>query len=641
MDKTIYDNIDINVNPGENFYKYATGKWIDNNPQPEEYPSWNTFIKLADINIKRINDIITSSENNTKLSKLIHDYYNIIMNYDKRNEDGVLPVQKFIINNIYRNNCETNNDIIDNALKNKFDLFFSTYLCPDSKGSGKYEVYISQGGLGLGNKDYYLNDTEDNKRIIEAYKNFIINVYEAYGYTQEDAIKNMQIIYDNDVKLANVSYSLEQLQNPVLTYNRISVRELIRKTKFNWDKYLKLYGYDDTEFVIVDNLDFYITACDMLKNMEYEKLETIYKWCIMLIGVTKTSDILYDISFKFNQIFTGATVQLPKWKRAVSAVNNMFYDIIGQIYVKKYFDESSKYNVIHIIKQLKDVFYDIIESQEWMSDKTKNIALKKLDNMDYKIGYPDKWIDYSDIELNTDLSYFENYLNIHLYMNKKDIDLHYNKNIDKDEWHMPVQSVNAYYDPINNEICFPAGILQYPFYDQYMNKEQKLGAIGTIIGHEMTHAFDNNGRYYDENGCLNDWWSENDTKMFNELTKTTEDRFNNIEVLEGLHCNGTLTLGENLADFGGIKLAYNVCKKYICNFDIDKQNTFFIAYANNYAGVDEPDVSIRNSIMNDEHSIPEVRVNGTLPMFNEWYNTYNVKESGKLFVPVDKRAKIW
>lgn len=638
----ILDNINENINPCDDFYNYATGNWIKNNPQPDEYPTWNVFTKIEEDNIDRIRDIITSSKTDSSvINHKINDCYNIIMNYDKRNKDGKKPLISYI--NKHVNNLKTNMDVILESARNNIEMFFDTGLQPDSKGSGKYEVAIYQDGLGLGNKDYYLKDTAENKKYMNAYSQYIIDLYEYLYNDNNIALMENNKILSIENLLAPSSYSVEELQDPILNYNRISVNELSEKTCFNWRLYLDTLGYTETNEVIVSNIEFLKRACKLLLTLDTSYLKTFYEWQVINIAATKLDDKIYDLVFKYSQVFTGAKVQYPKEKRAINKINNAFSEVIGQIYVKKYFNEDSKNDVINIIENLKASFETIINSQTWMSNETKEKALDKLHAMKLKIGYPDKFEDFSDIPIDINLTYFENSLNIREYFRKKNMEKHYNKEIDYNEWYMDPQTINAYYDCIQNEICFPAGILQYPFYDTNRDPEYNYGAIGTIIAHEMTHAFDNHGRHYDKHGILNDWWTESDSNKFNELTDITKERFNNLEALPGLKCDGSLTLGENIADYGGLKIAYYACKnimKHGIGTTKNWEHKFFLAYANNWSEI-TTDEAIKNLVANNEHTINRLRVNGTLPMFTPWIDYYNVKKANKLYLDIDKRAKIW
>lgn len=644
MDNSIFDNMDLNVNPGNDFYKYATNNWVNNNPQPEWYPVWNTFVKLCDINNDRIKDIITNVDETSIISKKINMLYNIIMNWDKRNHDGITPLLYY--KDIIYKSLKTNKDIIWDSAKMNMEIFFSTTLGADSKGSGKYEVYIYESGLNLMNKDYYLEDTEDNNRIINAYKIYLSDMFLNFNFDSNEINDIVNSIYNTEKEIAPICYSNEEIQDPEKNYNRYTINELTKLTNFDWKKYLSLLGYDNTEEVIVNNIEYLKYICNKIINLDIKILQHIYFLNYINLSANLLDERTEKIAFTYNKVFTGAKVMASKEKRATNKVSNIFSDQIGELYIKKYFSEESKKDVINIINNLKNSFYNIVKEQSWMSEETKEKALDKLNSINFKIGYPNKQLNFDDIEIDDNYTYLYNMMKIREYMHKKYKERYYNKDIDRDEWYMSSQSVNAYYDPINNEICFPAGILQYPYYDINRNIEENYGGIGCIIAHEMTHSLDNHGRLYDKNGILGDWWKEEDSIKFNNLTKNTINRFNNLEALPGLHCNGTLTLGENIADFGGIKISYNalfniLSKQNISNDDIKKRmKTFFIAYANDFAGVTTEE-SIKTMVSNNEHTIDSLRINGTLPMFNNWYEIFNINENVSLYLDKEKRAKIW
>lgn len=639
MDIDIYENIDESVDYTENFHKYATGKWIENNPQSEEYPSWDVFTKLSDINNERINKIIKTPGDNI-ISQKIYTYYNVITDYDRREVEALNPIKSYI-NKI--DEFDNIHDLMKYMLSLNIELLFSTSITLDSKGSNKYEIGVSENGLGLGNKDYYLVENDDNEKVMTAYKTYLYNMLSLICSDTEDVNGLVEKIIKFETELAKYSYSQEELQDPILNYNMKSVEDITESTNFNWRLYLDTLHYTDTTNVIVNNPAYLIYACNVLndEDVDLDFIKLLYKLSILTLASNKLNDSTFDINFEFSKVFTGATVPLPKEKRAVNHINNIFSDPIGQVYTSMYFDETDKVRVIDMVNNIIDSFDNIINEQSWLSIETKAKAVEKLRSISLKIGYPDKWDDYSDIPVDESLSYFENYMNIRLYFNKKEYEKYYNKEVDKSEWFMSPQSINAYYSPIYNEICFPAGILQYPFYDKNRAKVQNYGAIGSIIAHEITHAFDNHGKEFDKNGVLSSWWSEDETEKFNELTQNTVERYNKMEVLPGLFCNGSLTLGENIADFGGVKASFYAYKNVYGYKGLPGwEKRFFLAYANAWCGVTTEEET-RTRVLNNDHAPDECRVNGTLSMFDEWYKAFDISESSSLYVEEDKRAKIW
>lgn len=633
MNETIFSNIDQDVNPRDNFYKYATGKWLKNNPQPEGYPVWNVFTKLRNDNLEIIRKIITEADMNNPMSVKINNYYNLIMDMKTRNSLGVTPVMP-LINEVM--NIENREDLIAHSNNNNIELFFNTHIASDET---TYEIEITQSGLGLFNKDYYLVASPENTKVVNAYKKYIHDLFIAFGFDEDFATDAVKTIYKYESLMAPDSYSVEDTQDPVKNHNVMSVDELSVITNFDWNKYLCDLGYTETKKVIVNNPEFCKFACNFLNTLQLRHLKYFYVCNIMNMSSTLVSEKVDDIEFAFNKVMSGSTSKLPLWKRAISRVSGTMPDPIGEIYVEKYFSYNDKFRVTLMINKIKKAFAEILSEQHWMSESTRKHALEKLELMNFKIGYPDKWDDYSQLPVDPSLPLFTNYMNIRKFMFEKDKKEFYNKPIDRSRWFMAAQEVNAYYDPINNEMCFPAGILQYPFFSSTRTDAENFGGIGVVIAHELTHAFDNHGRMYDKNGILNDWWTTEDSAKFVELTQNTINRFNTFEVLPGLCCNGTLTLGENIADFGGLKTAYRACSYSNKNTE-EWAQTFFIAYANSWSEV-ITDEALRTKVNNNEHSPNIARVNGTLPMFDEFYKAFDINESSAMFVEKEKRSKVW
>lgn len=634
---TIFDEYrDDSVNPGDDFYKYATGKWIEKHPQPAEFPRWGVFRYLHEENIKQIEKLI-KKENKSDIGKKINTYYKLLTDYKKLNSEGVQPLKQYLNNTV--NTINDRQEFINFCAKNRKGGLLRFCNTIDAKDSANHAIYITNASLMLGNKDYYLVKSDINKTYIKAYKKYVIALYKELGYTIKEAKQKFKIIFKIEKEIAKRSYSIEEEQNPVLNYTKYNVDKLSKIVKFDIRHYMSLYGYDNTNTVIVEQIKQLKFICKLLNTLSLDNLKTLIEWRTMSGSSNVLGDKIQKIAFNFNKVFTGAKKQISKKKNAIYSVEHLFSEIIGQMYVKKYFSEKSKNGVIKIVNNLRNTFKEIILSKDWISDETKNIAIKKLETMTIKIGYPDKFIDYSDIPINKDLSLFENKHNISEYFFNKDKELFYNKPVDRALWSMPPQTVNAYYDPCLNEICFPAGILQFPFYDINRPVVYNYGLIGVIIGHEITHGYDNHGREFDDKGNMNIWWKEDEIAEFNNLSQNTIERFNSLDALPDLKCNGTLTLGENLADYGGLKMAYNAFKQ---NEELTDgwEKEFFIAYANAWAGVSTPE-SIRRLVLNDEHSVNFVRVNGTLPMFNEWYDAFDITEDNILYVSPDKRAQLW
>lgn len=627
--------MDLSINPGDDFFKYATGHWIDYNPQLPEYPRWGTFTAINEDNLKKINKII-QKPGNSEIGRKINSYYRIFSNWDKRNEDGVKPLLNYLEKNVYSINSRE--DLINFLTKKHMRLFFGLYNREDDKNSSMNALWCWQSGLSLGNKEYYLSKDQDKKKIIKAWKKYIISLYKLLGYSNEEALSKYKVIFSTEKKIAKVSYSIEEQQEPSINYHKKNISKLSKTVKFDLNKFISDYGYDASSEIIVAQEKVLKLACKFFNEMPLDDLKTIVEWRIIDDSVCLLGDDVRKILFKFNKVMTGAKKDMPKKKRAINAVNNLFAEAIGQAYVEKYFSEDAKNDVKHLVQTLVESYRDIINEQTWLSYETKELASNKLDTLRIKIGYPDKVEDYSDMPIDENITLFENRLNIYEYFFNKDKEKYYNKPVDKEEWLMSPQNVNAYYNPTTNEICFPAGILQGDFYQYGREAALNYGGIGVVIGHEMTHGYDNHGRQFDADGNMRSWWKDEEVEKFNNLTQNTISHFSEMEVLPGLNGDGTLTLGENLADYGGLKIAYNALLK-ITNNKEDLQK-FFIAYATVWAGVNTEE-GIRHQVLNNEHSVNYVRVNGTLPMFTPWYEVFDIKPTDTLYIDLEKRAKIW
>lgn len=627
-----------NINPGDDFYKYSTDNWIKYNKEIKDYANWNTFNTVKEDNYKKIKKIIKNIDTSTIIGKKISDYYNIISNWKRREQEGVEPLKKYL------------NDKISNILDNEiFIETLATYHIPllfcignntDIKNTDIYSLYISANGLTLGNKEYYLNKDKNNIKIYNAWKHFVINSLQLLGYTKEIAKNKFKIISKIEKQIAKVEYNEEEKYDPIKNYNKISVDELSKICKFNFNKFLKIYKYDNTSEVIVNNIEQLKLCCKILNTYDIEDLKTFAEYKILYEYSSSLNSTLEKLLFKFNKVLVGTKKMKTHEKKSIIETEALFSDNIGLLYCKKYFKASAKKDMQKLIDNLKIAFAEIINEQNWLSDDTKKIAINKLNNLKCKIGYHDKIDDISNIPIDINLSFFNNLLLIGDFFFEFNKNKYYNKQVDKSEWDMSPQEVNAYYDPTNNEICFPAGILQKPFYNEHFTDAEKYGSIGVIIGHEMTHGYDNHGRQFDINGNLNEWMSKEEIETFNELAKQTEENFNNIEVLPGLKCNGKLTLGENLADYGGLKIAWRALNNINKNLSVEDKKIFFISYAQSWAGIINKDY-IKYSTLNNVHSINYMRVNRTLSTFTPWYEVFNIKNEDKLYLAKNKRAKIW
>ena len=645
-----YQNMNTSVNPGDDFFQYATGNWINHNPQPPIYPMWGSFTKLDDDNTKAvagiIQDIAAQKHANGSIEQKIADLYNLAMDSTRRNREGAEPVMREVrkIQAI-----SSREELIKYLTREHDNLLWSMYIGVDDKNASQHIVSINQGGLSMGNRDYYVSKDPNVVKIREAAKKHYINLFKLCGYSEKEAKKNVNTIWKLETKLAKAHYSMEQLRDPEGNYNKMSVAELTQRCHgFDWAGYLRNYGYNQTTEVLVGQPAPIILACDMMMNESLENLKLIYEWQVIKGGASYLSDDFRNENFAFSQSISGAEEMTPRWQTAVDLVSSMLNDAVGQMYVKQYFSPAAKERMLVMIKNLQAALGQRIMDQAWMSDATKKVAIEKLNAFYVKVGYPDKWEDLSKLVIDPKKSLYENIIEASKFYFDLDMQKNYNKPVDRDEWQMPAQMVNAYYNPTTNEICFPAGILQPPFFDFNADDATNYGAIGVVIAHEMTHGFDDQGSQYDKDGNLRNWWAESDINAFKATTEKMAVFFDSLWVIPNeLHSNGHLCLGENIADHGGLNIAYTALQmaqdmngKLPVENGFTPEQRFFLSFANVWAGVSSDQI-LRYLTINDVHSANHLRVNGGLAQCEYWYKAFNIKPGDKLYVAPENRVNVW
>ena len=646
------ENLDTTAVAGDDFYQYACGGWMKNHPLTGEYSRFGTFDKLGEDNREQLRtliaDIASAKHEQGTVAQKIGDLYNMAMDSTARNERGIEPIRP-IMERIagIKSNKEVM-PLVAELSRQGMGSFFHVYIDADIMDSKQNLVQIYQGGISLGEKEYYLDTDEATTKIREAYKQHIINMFKLAGFDEAIATKKMEAVMKIETALADKSYSATEQRNPSANYHKMTFDALVADYKgIDWDTYFSSLGINDLKEISVSQPEPIHEVARIVNEESVDNLIAYLEWHLLGSTANELGDDFADESFDFyGRTLSGRKEQQPRWKRAVGVVNNVLGEAVGQMYVEKYFPASAKERMLTLVKNLQVALGERIDAQDWMSDSTKVRAHEKLNSFIVKIGYPDTWKDYTNLVIDPTLSYPENLRRANEFFWDDMIARKYNKPVDNTEWFMTPQTVNAYYNPTTNEICFPAGILQYPFFDMNADDAFNYGAIGVVIGHEMTHGFDDQGRQFDKEGNLSDWWTAQDAEQFKVKTQVLVDHFNKIEVLPGLFANGEFTLGENIADHGGLMIAYQAFKNATKDAPLDEKDgftaeqRFFLAYSTVWAG-NIRDEQIRVYTKSDPHSLGRWRVNGTLPHIDAWYEAFGVTPEHKLYIPAEQRAQVW
>lgn len=647
---------DNNTPAGTDFYTHINRGWELSHPLTPEHSRYGAFDILNDSSESRVKQIILNlgSENPQPgtVAFKVWTIYDQAMDSVRRNAEGAKPILADL-KRIETTPHEGMEDLFLWMHGNYASPFFGAGPMEDLANSQVYAMYVSGGGMGLGDRDYYLKDDARNKEVREAYKKLIQRQMQNAGYSKKDASRIVKNVMKIETALADSAFTREESRNIVAMYNPRSFEQLKEMyPNVNWDRFfIETMGIPSPEQVIVTELKSVDQANKLMGSLTDREIKDYYLWKYVAQAAGALSDNFAKASFDFSKVMSGVQEQRPRWKRALDATEGAMGEAVGELYVEKYFPQSSKDYMVGLVENLRTALGKHIIELDWMSTDTKLNALNKLNAFTVKIGYPDKWKDYSTLQIDPKLSYYENLHNVSMW-HQADTYSKWGKPVDRTEWGMTPQTVNAYYNPLANEIVFPAAILQAPFFDPEASDAENYGGIGVVIGHEMTHGFDDQGRNFDAQGNMTDWWTAEDAAKFEEKTKGLIAQFDAVEVLPGLHANGQYTLGENIADQGGLRVAMTAfldsqkkkgvdVKSEAAKIDgYDPMQVFYMNYANLWA-TNIRDEEIRSLTTGDVHSLGRNRVNVTLRNIAPFFEAFSITEGQPMFRPVSERVIIW
>lgn len=650
------NGLDMNVAASEDFYQHVNRGWMESHPLTPEYARYGQFNILNDSSNNRVRRIVTnlarkSPAKGTNAYK-IAALYESAMDSVRRNALGAQPIKEELarIENTEPSKME---DLFLWLHRNYTSPLFGAGPMENLANSKEYAMYVSGGGLTLGDRDYYLKDDKRNKDVRNAYQKLIERQMVNAGYAKKDAKRIVKNVMKVETLLADSTWTREESRNIPAMYNPRSFSRLKEMyPNIPWDRFfIETMDIESPEQVIVTEINTVKQADNLMKTLTDREKKDYYLWQFVNRAAPFLSDDFSDANFEFNKVMSGVQEQRPRWKRALATTEGFLGEAIGELYVEEYFPESSKQYMIGLVENLRNALGKHIIHLPWMSDDTKVQALKKLNAITVKIGYPDKWKDYSELDIEPSLSYWENVHNANLWSVKQTL-AKWGKPVDRTEWGMTPQTINAYYNPLNNEIVFPAGILQAPFFDPEASDAENYGGIGVVIGHELTHGFDDQGRQFDSEGNMTNWWTPEDAEAFAKLTNGLVEQYSQVEVLPGLQANGVYTLGENIADQGGLRIArtafldsqkkknVDVTSKEALIDGYDPMQVFYLNFANLWAN-NIRDEEIRSLTSGDVHSLGKNRVNVSLRNIEPFFEAFDIKEGDKMFRPASERVIIW
>jgi putative endopeptidase len=644
------NDMDISVKPQDDFYRYANGGWMKAHPLPEEYSRYGSFDKLQEDNDKMLHALVedlSKNQSSDAVGRKIGDFYASGMDSAAIEKEGISSLKPYFDKISQVKTFADVQKLIAEFHKMGVSSLFNFYGEPDSKNSEMMIGVLYQGGLGLSDRDYYVSSDKRAVEIRTEYVKHLQRMFELLGVSKEEAAKKADRVMKFETKLAGSSITRLEERDPEKNYNKKTYAEVKKLVSaYDWDNYFKSLGLSNPGDMNVSQVKFFTDLNKLLPTVDIDTWKDYLSWNLIDNTASYLDSKFVTANFEFyGKFLSGQPKIKPRWKRVLGATNNTVGEAVGQMFVKKYFPPQAKERMLKLVENLRESLGERIKNLDWMGDSTKQKALDKLAAIRVKIGYPDKWRDFSGLKVQRG-SYVLNVLE----GNKFETDYQVNKigkPVNKDEWFMTPQTVNAYYSPNLNEICFPAGILQPPFFFMNADDAVNYGAIGVVIGHEITHGFDDQGRLFDKVGNLTNWWTEDDAKHFKDRSQVLVNQFSQFTVLDSVKADGALTLGENIADLGGLNISFGALQKSLKENPVTEkidgftpEQRFFLAYAHVW-GQNIRNQEILRRTKEDVHSLGEFRVKGPLPNMPEFHAAFGIKEGDKMYIAKDKRAIIW
>jgi len=644
-------DMDLSVKPGDDFYQYASGTWIKNNPVPAKETRWGSFNKLRDFNINAVKTLVTSAAENKKapagsVEKRVGDFYAAGMDSIAIEKAGATPIKADLAK---ISSVKSLDDVLSQTAYMRTvgigSPMFGFFVGQDRKNVENMIPQLSQGGTTLPDRDYYLKNDSRSQGIRDAYKKYMVKLFTLSGSSPLAAEKNAETVFNIEKTLAEAQMSRVEMRDPQKTYNKFAVSDLSKTTPaIDWKKLMAQMKVTGQDTVLVNSPSFFTKLNSLLTSTPVNDWQTYLQWNVLKSSAPYLSSDFVDASFAFTQALSGQKVQTPRWQRMSSLTDGTLGELLGQLYVKNYFKPEAKERMQELVTNLIKAYEIRIKNLDWMTPVTKEKALAKLGTFKPKIGYPDKWKTYEGLDVNR-ASFFQNLRNAGSW-NYNEMVSQLGKPVDRNRWGMTPPTVNAYYNPVMNEIVFPAGILQFPFFDPEADDAVNYGGIGAVIGHEISHGFDDSGSQYDKDGTLRNWWTDEDREKFKEKTLALKKQFDAYTVLDTLHVNGQLTMGENIGDLGGLNAAYEAFKmtkqgqsnEKIDGFTPDQR--FFLSWAQVWRGniLNETAAQL---IVTDPHSPGPYRTIGAPVNMDAWYKAFNIQPGDKLYKKPEDRIKIW